>query len=145
MDALKILQSSLDELGTQVMTGDFAGYRRNIALPFHLVTETSSIVITTEAELKSGFDTFGTMLRTQHVSDMIRIAENADFLEPNLISGGYWTNLLEGGRRVVPPFRSRMVLRRNDDHWRVASITNSLLNRRWPILSPEVPPYPRTP
>lgn len=138
MDLLRMFQTFLDDVTIAVMAGDFDTFAAHVSLPFHLVTESARLVVTTEADLRAGFDDFQQTLKVQHVTDMIRLAESAAFLSEDQISGRYVTHLLANGHRAVPPFSSQMELRREAGIWRTASISNSLYNHRWPLMVPEV-------
>lgn len=138
MDAAIILQAYLDEIASAVMAGDFAAYQAGVVLPFHLVTHTANVAITSDEALKEGFETFRSMLQTQRVTDYIRLVESAQTLDQDLITGRYVTHLISGGMRVLDPFHSQITLRLVDGRWRAASITNALANSRWPFLISQI-------
>ena len=141
MGAPEILQDYLDAMGACVMAGDFDVYRAGVSLPFHLITAAANIVISTEDELRSGFETFVAMLGTQAVTDYVRLADSAVFLQETLISGHYTTHIVAGSNRVVPPFPSQIILRQGpDDVWRGASISNNMRNRAWPVHLVQIAP-----
>lgn len=142
MPAIQILQSFLDDAGTATLAGDWDAFFAHVSLPFHLVTETASITVADEAGLRVGFDHFGDMLRVMRISDYVRLAESADEIGPDLISGHYVTHLMSGAHRMVPPFHSHVTLRREGGRWRAASIVNALSNARWPISVPIVAQTP---
>ncbi|MGB8815469.1 MAG: hypothetical protein WCC57_20015 [Paracoccaceae bacterium] len=139
MHSLAPLQTYLDHIGAAVLANDWPTYRAGVCLPFHLVTATASLTVTTEADLRAGFDSFVDTLRSQHVTDFIRLAEASVQLDDQLISGRYVTHLLANGLRIIPPFRSQITLRYVGDHWCGASISNALANSRWPLLMPGLP------
>ncbi len=145
--APQTLQLYLDEVGAAVMKHDYPAYRARMCLPFQLVTHVANINVTTEDELRQGFDVFADSLRIQKVTDYLRLVEGAEMLDDVLLTGRYITHLLAGSHRVIPPFRSHITLRLEDGHWRAASITNALANSRWPILVPSIarPPEPEGP
>ncbi len=148
-DAPGILQAYLDRVAATVMHGDWDAYRGSVCLPFHLVTHAASLRIETEADLRTGFDAFAEMLRSQRITDYIRLVEGAERLDPDLISGRYVTHLMAGAHRILPPYRSQITLRREGAVWRAASISNALANSRWPLHLPRVddpgpPKGPRT-
>ena len=134
MQAAAILQAYLDEVAAAVMAGDFAAYRAGVVLPFHLVTYSANVTLTTEEALHSGFESFRSMLQTQRVTDYIRLVESAQVLDPELLTGRYVTHLVAGGMRVMDPFHSQITLRNVEGRWCAASITNALANSRWPFL-----------
>lgn len=132
--APQTLQLYLDEVGAAVMKRDFAAYRERMCLPFHLVTHTTTINVTTEDQLRLGFQTFADTLAIERVTDYLRLVEGAEMLDDALLTGRYITHMLAGGHRVIPPFRSHITLRLEDGRWCCAAITNALANSRWPIL-----------
>ena len=134
MKTATILQTYLDEIGVAVMGGDFETYRAGVVLPFHLVTQTESLSLATDDDLRIGFDSFVSMLKSQRVTDYIRLVESAQLLDADLIAGRYITHVIAGGMRVFDPFSSQITLRRVDGHWRAASITNAVAKSRWPLL-----------
>jgi hypothetical protein len=138
MKALGIFQGYLDEMSAIVMAGDFVAYADRVALPFHMLTESASFVIGTRDELRIGFDDFRQTLQIQQVTDLIRLADGATMLGEALISGRYVTHLLAHANRVVPPFRSQMILRLQSGTWCAVSIANALTNDQWPLRVPEV-------
>jgi hypothetical protein len=138
MKALATFQTYLDEMSAFVMAGDFDAYAQRVSLPFHMLTENASFVIATRDDLQAGFDDFTQTLRLQHVTDLVRLAEGAVLLGEALIAGRYITHILSNANRVVPPFRSQMILRRQGETWRAASIANALTNDQWPLRVPEV-------
>lgn len=133
MKTQAILQDWLDEMSAAVTSGNFDTYRAHVCLPFHLITHSASLRIADEQPLRQGFESFVHMLRSQRVTDYIRLASGAEQLDDVLITGRYITHLLVGGTRLIPPFRSAITLRNEDGVWRAASITNALANARWPI------------
>lgn len=81
-----IVQTYLDDIAAAVMKGDFVTYRDAVSLPFHLITHSASLVVSTEQELRVGFETFNKMLISQQVTQYIRLVESAKQLDQTLIS-----------------------------------------------------------
>ncbi|RUS58699.1 hypothetical protein EGN72_17355 [Pseudorhodobacter sp. E13] len=133
-DASTVLQTYLDHIAQAVMVNDWDTYRAGVVMPFHLVTHSANITVSTEADLRAGFDSFRQTLVVQRVTDFIRLVESAKQVDKDLISGSYTTHLLSGGHRLLDPYTSQITLRRQDGIWRAASITNALANSRWPLL-----------
>lgn len=138
MPAMQLLQSYLDEIGTAVLGGDWDTYRAHVELPFTLITETATLLVETEADLRKGFDSFHDMLKFQKVTQYIRLADSAVDLSDTLISGRYVSHFIAGTHRIIPPFRSTMTLRLIGNRWRAVAITNSISNMQWPIQVPRV-------
>ena len=138
MDALAILQNYLDRMGAAVMAGDYDTYAAGVLLPFRLITEESELVVKTDAKLREGFDAFRDMLSSQRATNMIRIAEAAEFSGHDALSGLYKTDILRDAQRIFEPFESRIVLRRSavGGAWRAEVISNAMRNTHWPIHLP---------
>lgn len=143
MPALQLLQSYLDEIGTAVLRGDWETYRSHVQLPFTLITEAATLTVSTEADLRQGFDSFHDMLQFQKVTDYVRLAESAVEIDDHLISGRYVSHFIAGSHRILPPFRSTMTLRLLGNTWRAVAITNSTSNMQWPIQMPRVDQPPK--
>lgn len=140
MEAANILQTYLDEVSAAVLNDDWETYRDRVCLPCHIVSHDESKVVTTEEELRAGFDQFLLTLRAQHVTNYIRMVESAQMPDQTLISGRYVSHLIAGSQRVKPPFTSQMTLRLVGNRWRAASVTNALANSRWPLVRLDVHP-----
>ncbi len=139
MDSAGILQSYLDEVSAATLRLDWEAYREAVALPCAVISHDESKVITSEDELKAGFDTFAGTLKALRVTDYIRLVEQASLLDHDLISGSYISHLIAGGQRVLAPYRSIMTLRLVGNRWKAASVTNGLANSRWPLIRRELP------
>lgn len=142
MDAAVILQDYLDVVGAAVMAGDWETYRSKVCIPFNLVTHSANITVDTQDMLRDGYDTFCSTLKSQRVTDYIRLVQSAARLDTNLISGSYVTHIIASDTRVVPPYRSQITLRWECEMWTAASITNELTNHRWPLLVPSPADFP---
>ncbi|EKD61102.1 MAG: hypothetical protein ACD_54C00399G0002 [uncultured bacterium] len=138
MPAMQLLQSYLDQIGTAVLVGDWDTYRAHVELPFTLITETATLNVDTEEDLRKGFDSFHDMLKFQKVTQYIRLADSAVDLSDTLIVGRYVSHFIAGAHRIIPPFRSTMTLRLIGNRWRAVAITNSISNMQWPIQVPRV-------
>jgi hypothetical protein len=138
-EARGILQAYLDRLSVAVMAHDWPTYRAAVCLPFQLVTQSHSMTMTSEEQLRAALDGFVANLRAQRVTDYVRLVEDAMQLDAVLVTGTYLTHLFAGSVRLIEPFRSHITLRREEGRWRAASITNALSNSRWPLLLPRSP------
>lgn len=140
MPAIKLLQTYLDDSVATLFRADWKAYATTIALPFTMITEASVLTVTSEAELRAGYDAYQNMIKTQRLTDVARLAETAAKLGETLISGRFVTHMLSGALRVVPPYRSTITLRLTDSNWQAISVTNSLANMQWPIHLPRPDP-----
>ncbi len=132
-----ILQSYVDSMSRAVMADDFASYAAGIVLPFQLETAVASLRVATEDALLEIFETFADTLRSQNVTDLIRLAKTAQFHPNGEIHGQYETHILARALRIVQPFTSHITLAYVAGRWRTSFITNTLLNARFPILLPK--------
>ena len=138
MPAMQLVQSYLDDVGNAVLLGDWDTYRNHVALPFTLITETATMGVETEEDLRKGFDSFHDMMKFQHVTQYVRLVDSAIDLDESLISGRYVSHFIAGSHRIIPPFRSAITLRLIGNSWRAVAITNSISNMQWPIQVPRV-------
>lgn len=138
MSAKATLQAYLDTVSKAVMEDDFDTFLAHVALPFQLVTEVTTLVVTSPDDLEAGFDNFVSLLATHKVTDYIRIANAAVELHGALISGRYTTHMLANGQRVLPQFSSQITLRRDGDLWRAVTIAHPSKNARWPLITLDI-------
>lgn len=138
MRAEAILQDYLDILADAVLRDDWETYASRVRLPFQLITERAAIQVLGEDELQDGFDAFVDMIRSQRVTHYVRTVTSAAQLSATAISGTYTTEILADGKRVVQPFQSRIIVRLRDGIWQATSISNNIMNPRWPVLLPVV-------
>ena len=140
MDAPETLQAYLDEVSRSVLADDWETYRMCVALPFHIVSHDENKVVSTEDDLRAGFDQFCDTLRFNRITDYIRLVESATMLDQDLISGSYVSHLISHGQRIMPAFRSQITLQLSGNRWRAASVTNALANSRWPLVRLQLHP-----
>jgi hypothetical protein len=147
MQPIEIYQDVLDLLSDAALNGDTDVFRRYICLPFTVTTQSGTFVTRTCEDLFTSFRVFTDMLKSQGTTDYIRLARDARFVGPGLIEGVHYTHALRDGFRVMAPYASRMVIRREGDLWRVTDATHAVADR-WPLDQPhvtgssEVPPEP---
>ena len=98
MDAAAILRAHLDEVSAAALKNGWETYREGISLPSTVITHAESKVISTEDDLRAGYDTFRMTLMAQRVTDYIRLVDQAEQLDRGLIPGSYVSHLIAGGR-----------------------------------------------
>lgn len=130
MDAGLILQAHLNQMTDCVMRADFAGYRTGFALPLSIMTTTTTQFVTSEEDLRLGFEEFVMMLQMQRVTDCVRLVSAAQRLDQQLIGGTYCSHLMVGGSRILPPVTSLVILRQDPGHdWRTVCVANGVAGR----------------
>ncbi len=138
METTAIVQGYLDDVSAIVMANDWDAYTDVISRPFQMITHTSTMSFASPDDIRGIFDDFVLLLRTQRVTDYIRLVDSALQIDQDLISARYVTHLLAGSHRIMDPVRSGISLRLEGNRWRAASITNALSNSRWPVLLPRL-------
>lgn len=138
MQASVIAQQYLDEAAAIVMADDWPAYTDVISRPFLLITHTGTMTFATPDEIRGIYQDFVQLLRTQHVTDYIRLVETAQQIDTDLIMADYVTHLMCGSHRIMDPVRSSISLRLEGIRWRAASITNAVASSRWPLLMPKL-------
>lgn len=136
MDPKAISQDYLDEVGAAVMADNWASYTDCISRPFHLVTHDTALTFATPDDLRGIYLDFRNLLRTQRITNYIRLVDAAERIDRELIIAQYVTHLMSGGHRIMEPVRSGITLRLEGNRWRAASITNAVSSSRWPLLLP---------
>jgi len=86
-----------------VMVGDVEAARRWIRLPWPVITLTAKFIVDTDEALVAGILAYAQTLRLQGVTDYIRIAKKAYYLDDISIEGHHVTHTLRGSVPVVPP------------------------------------------
>lgn len=137
-DAVSTLQTVLDEIGAAVMRDDFECYASYVTLPFNLITETANIYVTTERDLEDGFDAYVTGLQGMGATRMNRLVEFAHYTQKGDLRGSYVTHIISAGKAVISSFRSEMTLLHVKGKWKARTISNTIRNNRWPIITPVV-------
>jgi len=134
MQASAIVQTYLDEVAAIVVAGDWEAYTDVVCRPFTMITHSGTLSFATPDDIRCIYDGFRDLLRSQHVTNFIRLVDTAHQIEHDLISASYVTHLISGGTRIMDPVTSGITLRLDGNRWRAASITNALSNSRWPLL-----------
>ena len=129
-------QHYLDEIVDAIRARDFEAFRAHIALPVTVITAEGTQIIAGSDELRDGFEGYIAALDGHGVTDYVRVVLSATAISPTLASCTYMTHLLRNGARVVEPFPSTVLLRRDDGTWRAISFMVSLTHERWRFRLP---------
>ncbi len=129
-------QALLDEVAGAVMADDLERYLAHTAVPFVIVTRTKTFVLENREKLVHGFRSAVSMYRTLMVTDLIRLVKSERKIGSRLLSISFQTHVMRHGARVVAPFDSEAIARRDGDGWKVAMLSDSLTNEEWPIVVP---------
>lgn len=126
-------QAWLDTVTGYFMAGDFDAFADTTSLPATVWTAEGASVISTRKDLLDRFEFWMRLMKAQQATDMIRTMRSSTRLGPDIIRGKYETELLRRGTRVIDPFQSEMMLRREDGVWRTISLEHSLMKQFWAL------------
>ena len=130
---LDAFQRHLDDVSEALMTGNFDAYHALVCDPLIVTNEKSTTVITGIDQFRFGFDSYVSMLKSQHASHLMRLASSVTELGPELLMGHYITQILRDGHRIYGPFESGLVLRLVDGVWKLACVASSSHREDYPI------------
>lgn len=138
MPAREIVQDFIDVMATATLAGDWDTYSAHVSLPFELITASARMIVSSDEDLRQGFDQFHEMLKSQRVTEYIRLVDTARQDTPLIVTGSYTSHFMAGSHRILPPMHSQITLRLDGNLWRALSITTEMTNARWPILVPRL-------
>jgi hypothetical protein len=126
-DARDIYQAMLDDTSRLVLNGDADAYCQHVVLPFVLRTSEGETVIESHADMATDILKINTWLQSQGVTDYIRLARTARFLDRDTVEGFHVTYALRNALHVIDPYSNRMILKRGSDGmWRATSAEHEL-------------------
>lgn len=138
LEALTIYQQVLDVISDALMRDDAKTVAAHLTQPFHMRTAKGWFPLNTFDDVEQMVTSMHLSLKIQGTSDYARTASKAAFLDDGSIEGYHTTNILVHGRALVRPYENRMVLKNEDDIWKVQSADHSMDNAKWPISMPKV-------
>lgn len=147
-DALNIYQAHVDALSRAMMARDFEAFAAKIQLPLLIKHVGAEQLIKTEDEMATHFHGLHATLKSQGVTDFIRIAEEATYRADDVIEGTHITHILQSGKRLVQPYPNHLRLERINGEWLETVAANAVLNPERDVLMPRVadthcvPPLP---
>jgi len=137
-DPAGIYQTWLDVVSKAVVENDDDTLLAWFGRPFLMRTSDAEVLIETDEDLLSDFEVLRRGLKSQGVTNYIRLVQKARYLSEDYIEGWHVSHMLRGAIAVVPPYRNRVVLHRDGDIWRCTEADHQLSNRRFPIEMPRV-------
>ena len=129
-------QAFLDAIVDGSRARDFEAFERHMALPLTVILPGGTLTVADAADLRAGFEGDLAALDGHGVTDYVRVATSMTWVGPSLAAGAYDTHLLRNGQRVVEPFASVAMLRREDEAWRLASVMHAMAHDRWRFRLP---------
>ena len=129
-------QAFLDSIANAIRAGDFGAFERHVALPGVMISAQGTRLITERDDLRAGFEGYVAAVRGHGVTDYVRIASSFTRVGPGLATGVYETHMLRNGTRVVEPYSTAVMLRRDDGAWRATAFLLALTHDRWRFRLP---------
>jgi hypothetical protein len=141
-----IYQRNCDVVAGAVWDRDFDLALAHIALPQRVVTTEADVTIEDKASLIRALSELRDTFTRMGATAFIRICSDADFQpgDDGTIFGTHLSYVLRGATHLVPPYRSRMILRRAPDGWKAAEIISHVSNRHMTLVSHDIAVSHRT-
>lgn len=136
-EPMPLYQGFLDRLSAATMTNDFDDYLGLCDLPYTSHSDSVDTVINTADHVRAFFDTTVAMISGDTADTLKRVADNAQFLGPDLICGYHDTLFSKDGAPTLAPIKSRMILKRRGVEWKLKHVTNAVANPSFPYTAPE--------
>ncbi|MEM9585013.1 MAG: hypothetical protein AAGA08_18025 [Pseudomonadota bacterium] len=120
-----------------------------MAVPNVVVTETNKTTIKSKDEMAVIFYALHASLKSQRVTQYLRIARHAEYKECDHICGEHETHIFSSGQRIVEPYPNRVRLELMGTEWIETASSNAVTNfhaaRNMPRVSanPVVQPLPQ--
>ena len=125
------LQGFMDRVVEVIRADDLEGYLDMIALPYQVITATSTLTFRRQRDMEDHFHLFRLGLREMGFRDLSHHVISTTMLGASLATGIYETRLVREDRRLVAPYRSCITLRKNDDRWRAVSTAHTIGHADW--------------
>ena len=112
-NALNVLQDLLDRQAKAILAGDTQMIAGTMTLPYRRTYINMQTLIETEAELQRDFTPLQRFLRSNGVSNYLRIGTYAEYLGKDYLLGFYDSHMLQGSNRVADFAQNRIVLHKH--------------------------------
>ena len=122
----KLCQDWLDRVADCVFTGDVDTWTSHFSLPLSVLSDTEASSIDTIEDLTEKFETWRRTSSSYGVTSMVRTVRDVIQGDEDRIVARYDTDLLAGGKRVMPRFASVMVLERQGTRWRCTEVVTGI-------------------
>ena len=125
------MQAFMDRVVAVIRKDDVQGYTDMIALPYQVITATSTRSFLHRSDLVDQFHIFRIGLEKMGFSDFWHRVIDTTMLGESLATAIYETQLVRGDRRLVAPYRSCITLRKDGDRWRAVSTAHTIGHADW--------------
>lgn len=142
-EAMAIYQDVLDHVSRAVNSDTPEDAEPWLAKPHVLQTDDVEITLRTVEMVRATLRDFSDNLKRMGMTDYIRIAKEAWFVDPDHIAGWHLTYALNSGINMVEPYKVDMRLAHLNGVWRVTHNRSHVLNHECRIISPALLTGPR--
>lgn len=115
-----IAEDLLRKTGNAMLTGDFDLMRTCFLLPQAMGTIDGQVMIRTDEELRSTFETVRAYYKKIGVTALERRCFSARFKSEDTVESIHEAQLMSGDTPIRPPYRAVSVLRRTASGWAIA-------------------------
>ena len=131
-----------EDLTRALLTGDFRLYRSILILPMKFTpTGGQAYVLQTEDDLQDDFDLYVSIIKLHGVTDIYRQITRFEPAGPYQVEVHCLTHILVRANLLTEPFATRMLMRHNEDGWRIAEIESTKGHLNWTqglaVLTPD--------
>lgn len=127
--ATGIYQRFVDQLSEAILKRDPAKLVALLHLPLQIMTETDSANANDIAEISYHFDQLAASYAQLGIDGSTRIVKDAQFVSHNEVIGAHETHLTKNGKRVIPPYPTRLRLKQVDDKtWKATQMSIGVRN-----------------
>lgn len=141
---MDILQSFLDEAAEALLKRDPDSFFSHFHFPHVWITDDTEMVAQSSEALLERFQYVSSALIGHGVTQYIRIARQAQFLETGEICGEWQAHIMRDDQRLVPPFPGRARLVPNEDgKWRASHVVSGAKFGLKPLKFPIVADTPK--
>ncbi|MGB7244451.1 MAG: hypothetical protein WBC93_20485 [Sulfitobacter sp.] len=128
-----LYQNFLDALTITHLQNDINAYCALCSFPYSAHCGTKDTDVISINEVQPFFGMVSEMIGKYAIDDVKRSASRAEFISGNRICGYHTTTYKSGGKDVVDPIGSRMILERVGTKWLLKSVTNALSDECLPF------------
>ncbi len=118
MDAKVVYQAHLDRFSRAQVSGDWQHLFDYFLFPYRYETYDKTYAADTVEEAVKVFLQNLNMLKSNGMTDIVRLVQFAGYVGEDQIDGAHEVHILHNATHLMPPFISRMTLRRDGGVWK---------------------------
>lgn len=131
--ALEIYQRFADDMSSALADRRYTEAAALFNLPVQVRTRSGDVVLELPEEVADGYRVVFDRLHAGGLTDVLWLAFHARWLSPGYVEGIHVSHYLRHANAIVPPFRTRMVLRDVAGRWLLDEAETAARKPIWPI------------